>query len=83
MTGELLESGIGALKDINNIIMNFCERSEENNHDVAVIQKDLEILTDVLHQAFLDMVEVNTMREKIKVMNDTIERHLEMFSAEE
>lgn len=79
MTGELLDSGINALKDINNVVMNFSERDENNNHDVAQIQKDLRILTDVLHQAFLDMVSVDDMREKIRIMNETLEEHLSKF----
>lgn len=79
MTGELLNSGIDALKDINNIIMRFSERDENNNHDVAQIQNDLKILTDVLNQAFLDMVSVDDMREKIRIMNKTLEEHLSKF----
>ena len=76
MTSELLNKGIDALKDINNVIMRFSERDDANNHDVAQIQEDLSILTDVLHQAFLDMVSVDDMREKIRVMNETLEKHL-------
>ena len=79
MTGELLNNGIDALKDINNIIMKFSERDENNNHDVVQIQEDLKILTDVLHQAFLDMVSVDDMREKIRIMNETLEEHLSKF----
>ena len=79
MTGELLNSGIGALKDINNMVMRFSERDENNNHDVAQIQDDLRVLTDVLHQTFLDMVSVDDMREKIKIMNETLEKHLNRF----
>lgn len=79
MTGELLNSGIDALKDINNVVMRFSERDEENNHDVAQIQEDLSVLTDVLHQVFLDMVSVDDMREKIKIMNETLEKHLNRF----
>ena len=80
MTGELLNSGISALKDINNVVMRFSERDENNNHDVAQIQEDLRILTDVLHQTFLDMVSVDDMREKIKIMNETLEKHLNRFN---
>ena len=79
MTGTLLDSGINALKDINNIIMKFSERDESNNHDVSQIQDDLKILTDVLHQVFLDMVNADDMREKIRVMNETLEKHLSKF----
>ena len=79
MTGELLNSGIDALKDINNIIMKFSERDENNNHDVVQIQNDLNILTDVLHQVFVDMVSVDDMKEKIRIMNETLEEHLSKF----
>ena len=79
MTGELLNSGIDALKDINNVVIRFSERDENNNHDVAQIQDDLRVLTDVLHQTFLDMVSVDDMREKIKIMNETLEKHLNGF----
>ena len=79
MTGELLNNGIDALKDINNIIMKFSERDENNNHDVVQIQEDLKILTDVLHQVFIDMVSVDDMREKIRIMNETLEEHLSKF----
>lgn len=79
MTGTLLDSGINALKDINNIIIKFSERDESNNHDVSQIQDDLKILTDVLHQVFLDMVNADDMREKIRVMNETLEKHLSKF----
>lgn len=79
MTSELLSKGIDALKDINNIIMKISERDENNNHDVAQIQNDLNILTDVLHQAFLDMVSVDDMREKIRIMNETLDKHLSKF----
>ena len=75
-----LNSGISALKDINNVVMRFSERDENNNHDVAQIQEDLRILTDVLHQTFLDMVSVDDMREKIKIMNETLEKHLNRFN---
>lgn len=79
MTGELLNSGIDALKDINNVVIKFSERDDVNNHDVAQIQEDLNILTDVLHQAFLDMISVDDMREKIRIMNETLEKHLNRF----
>ncbi|MBR2832989.1 MAG: hypothetical protein IKE75_00870 [Bacilli bacterium] len=79
MTGELLNNGIDALKDINNIIMKFSERDENNNHDVVQIQEDLKILTDVIHQVFIDMVSVDDMREKIRIINETLEEHLSKF----
>ena len=79
MTGELLDNGIDALKDINNIIMKFSERDENNNHDVVQIQEDLKILTDVIHQVFIDMVSVDDMREKIRIINETLEEHLSKF----
>ena len=80
MTSELLNKGIDALKDINTLIMNFSERDEENNHDVAQIQEDLSLLTDVLHQAFLDMVDVDNIKEKIRVMNETLDEYLNRFN---
>lgn len=76
MTGELLNSGINALKDINNVVMRFSEKDENNNHDVTQIQRDLKILTDVLQQAFLDMISVDDMREKIS----NLEKHLNKFN---
>jgi hypothetical protein len=79
MTSELLNKGIDALKDINTLIMNFSDRDEENNHDVAQIQEDLSVLTDVLHQAFLDMVSVDDIKEKIRAMNETLDKHLNKF----
>lgn len=80
MTSELLNKGIDALKNINTLIMNFSERDENNNHDVAQIQGNLKILTDVLQQAFLDMVSIDDMKEKIKIMNETLEKHLNRFN---
>ena len=83
MTGELLNSGIDALKDINNIVMNFSERDESNNHDVAQIQEDLRVLTDVLHQVFLDMITADEVMEKIRVMNETLDKYLDRISTDE
>ena len=83
MTSELLNKGIDALKDINNVVINFSERDDANNNDVAQIQKDLSILTDVLHQAFLDMISVDDMKEKIMVMNETLDNYINRFSTEE
>lgn len=77
MTGELLNKSIDALKDINTIVMKFSERDSENNHDVAQIQHDLSILTDLIHQVFLDMVSADEIREKIRVMNETLDKYLD------
>ena len=79
MTSELLNSGIDALKDINNVVMKFSERDEENNHDVVQIQEDLRILTDVIHQVFLDMVSADEIREKLRVMNETLDNYINRF----
>ena len=75
MTNELLQSGIDAIKDLNNLILKWAKEGF-NDKEGLVAQKDLGKITDVVQESFLDMVKVDTMREQIKTMNQTLDAHL-------
>ena len=78
MTNELLQSGIDAIKDLNDLILKWANEGF-NDKEGLVAQKDLEKITDVVQESFLDMVKVDTMREQIKTMNQTLDAHLNRF----
>ena len=78
MTNELLQSGIDAIKDLNDLILKWGKEGF-NDKEGLVAQKDLEKITDVVQESFLDMVKVDAMREQIKTMNQTLDSHLNKF----
>lgn len=78
MTNELLQSGIDAIKDLNDLILKWAKEGF-NDKEGLVAQKDLEKITDVVQESFLDMVKVDAMREQIKTMNQTLDAHLNRF----
>ena len=78
MTNELLQSGIDAIKDLNDLILKWAKEGFSDKEGL-VAQKDLEKITDVVQESFLDMIKVDTMREQIKTMNQTLDAHLNKF----
>lgn len=78
MTNELLQSGIDAIKDLNDLILKWANEGF-NDKEGLVAQKDLEKITDIVQESFLDMVKVDTMREQINTMNQTLDAHLNKF----
>ena len=78
MTNELIQSGIDAIKDLNDLILKWAKEGF-NDKEGLVAQKDLEKITDVVQESFLDMIKVDTMREQIKTMNQTLDAHLSKF----
>ena len=78
MTSELIQSGIDAVKDLNDLILKWSKEGF-NEKEGLLAQKDLEKITDVIQESFLDMVKVDTMREQIKTMNQTLDAHLSKF----
>lgn len=78
MTNELLQSGIDAIKDLNNLILKWTKEGFSDK-EVLTAQKDLKKITDVVQEAFLDMVKVDAMSEQIKTMNQTLDEHLNKF----
>ena len=78
MTNELIQSGIDAIKDLNDLILKWANQGF-NDKEGLVAQKDLEKITDVVQESFLDMVKVDAMREQIKTMNQTLDAHLNRF----
>lgn len=78
MTSELIQSGIDAIKDLNDLILKWAKEGF-NDKEGLVAQKDLEKITDVVQESFLDMIKVDTMREQIKTMNQTLDAHLNRF----
>ena len=78
MTNELIQSGIDAIKDLNDLILKWANEGF-NDKEGLVAQKDLEKITDVVQESFLDMVKVDAMREQIKTMNQTLDAHLNRF----
>ena len=79
MTGELLNKGIDAVKEIANISAKGVENKKLDVKVARDIQNRLEILTDVLEEVFKDMVRVDNMREQIKNMNIKLDEHLNRF----
>ena len=78
MTNELIQSGIDAIKDLNDLILKWATEGF-NEKEGLVAQKDLEKITDVVQESFLDMIKVDAMREQIKTMNQTLDAHLNRF----
>lgn len=78
MTNELIQSGIDAIKDLNDLILKWAKEGF-NDKEGLVAQKDLEKVTDVVQESFLDMIKVDAMREQIKTMNQTLDAHLNRF----
>ena len=78
MTNELIQSGIDAIKDLNDLILKWAKEGF-NDKEGLVAQKDLEKITDVVQESFLDMIKVDAMREQIKTMNQTLDAHLNRF----
>lgn len=78
MTNELIQNGIDAIKDLNDLILKWATEGF-NKKEGLVAQKDLEKITDVVQESFLDMVKVDAMREQIKTMNQTLDAHLNRF----
>ena len=78
MTNELIQSGIDAIKDLNDLILKWATEGF-NEKEGLMAQKDLEKITDVVQESFLDMIKVDAMREQIKTMNQTLDAHLNRF----
>lgn len=78
MTSELIQGGIDAVKDLNDLILKWSKEGF-NEKEGLLAQKDLEKITDVIQESFLDMIKVDTMREQIKTMNQTLDAHLSKF----
>ena len=78
MTNELIQNGIDAIKDLNDLILKWATKGF-NEKEGLMAQKDLEKITDVVQESFLDMVKVDAMREQIKTMNQTLDAHLNRF----
>ena len=68
MTGILLNSGIDAVKEINEINLTLM-KNEDNLAFCKRIEKCLMTLTDVLQEAFMDMVRVDKINERIEELN--------------
>lgn len=75
MTGDRLMQGISAVKTINDVNMTLAE-NESNVAYCKRIEGCLSTLTDVLQEAFKDMVHMDEIERKIKNMNETLEKHL-------
>lgn len=78
MTNELIQSGINAIKDLNDLILKWATEGF-NDKEGLVAQKDLEKITDIVQESFLDMIKVDAMREQIKTINQTLDAHLNKF----
>ena len=78
MTNELIQSGIDAIKDLNDLILKWATKGF-NEKEGLMAQQDLEKITDVVQESFLDMIKVDAMREQIKTMNQTLDAHLNRF----
>ena len=78
MTNELLQSGIDAVKDLNNLILKWA-KDGFNDREALSAQKDLEKITDIIQESLLDMVRADAIREQIKTMNQTLDAHLNRF----
>jgi hypothetical protein len=78
MTNELIQNGIDAIKDLNDLILKWATEGF-NEKEGLMAQKDLEKITDIVQESFLDMIKVDAMREQIKTMNQTLDAHLNRF----
>ena len=71
MTGDKISKGCTAIKHISEVV---------NGKAYNEIEKDLEVLTDIMQEAFLDMVKMEDVNEKIKMMNEQLSSHLDKLS---
>lgn len=71
MTGDKISKGCIAIKHISGVVS-----GEVYNE----IKKDLEVLTDIMQEAFMDMVKMDEVNEKIKTMNKQLSSHLDRLS---
>lgn len=71
MTGDKISKGCTAIKHIGEVV---------NVEVYNEIEKDLEVLTDIMQEAFLDMVKMEDVNEKIKMMNEKLSSHLDRLS---
>lgn len=78
MTNELLQSGIDAIKDLNDLILKWATEGF-NEKEGLIAQKDLSALTDVIQESLLDMVRADALKDKVKVMNEILSEHLNRF----
>lgn len=75
MTGDKLLQGIEATRTINDVMIDLAK--QENNIDnCKKIRDNLEIITDVLQECFMDMVKMDALVERLKSLNDKLEIHL-------
>lgn len=79
MTGELLNKGIDATKDINNFIMDMFDNEKISTHECDKMQKCLNTITDVLQECFVDMVKADQMKIQLESINKTLDEHLNKF----
>jgi hypothetical protein len=76
MTTVLLNKGIDAVKTVNDTISDMIDHNEIDTRRCSKIQESLNIIVDVLQECFVDMVKVDSMREQLKIINETLEKHL-------
>lgn len=79
MTTELLNKGLDAARDINKAVLNIHERDNTNEKDCLKIQEDLSVITDVLQEAFLDMIKADNIKAQLEIINKTLSEHLNRF----
>ena len=79
MTTELLNKGLDATRDINKVVLNINERDNTNEKDCLKIQEDLSVITDVLQEAFLDMIKADNIKAQLEIINRTLSEHLNRF----
>ena len=79
MTTELLNKGLDAARDINKVVLNIHERDNTNEKDYLKIQEDLSVITDVLQEAFLDMIKADNIKAQLEIINKTLSEHLNRF----
>ena len=79
MTGDILLKGIKAVRTINDINLTLAE-NEKNTVYCNRIQNCLSDITDVLTQAADDMVQIENVENKIKAMNEKLDKYLVEFS---
>ena len=79
MTTELLNKGLDAARDINKVVLSIHERDNTNEKDCLKIQEDLSVITDVLQEAFLDMIKADNIKAQLEIINKTLSEHLNRF----
>lgn len=78
MTSDELMKGIDAVRNINDINIDLM-KNDNNITYCKSIEKNLSVITDVLQEVFNDMVEIDAIKSKITIMNNTLEQHLSRF----